>query len=152
MTGKRVLIAEDDESILLLEKKILEGAGYRVDCATSGLTALELVKQNRYAVVVADVMMPGMDGFALTREIEKLYKKAVPVLLVTAVHDALQAAHDRDVKPVSTLQKPFTAGALLTAVKLLEGQAEKTNKPPPKKAPQKKAPQKKGWLGKLISK
>jgi DNA-binding response OmpR family regulator len=163
MTEKRVLIAEDDETILLLEKKILEGAGYRVDCATTGVMALELVKQNRYTLVVADVMMPEMDGFTLTREIEKLYKKSVPVLLVTAVHDALKAAHDRDVKPMSTLQKPFTSAALLTAVKMLEGQAAKAGmdatpkKAPPKKAPQKSPPQKKpspkkGWLEKLISK
>ena len=77
MTGKRVLIAEDDESILLLEKKILEGAGYRVDCATSGLTALELVKQNRYAVVVADVMMPGMDGWAVLAALKAMISRKI---------------------------------------------------------------------------
>ena len=75
MAGKRILIAEDDESILALENQILSEAGYSVDCAKTGTDALALVKENRYAVVVADVMMPGLDGFELTREIERIYKK-----------------------------------------------------------------------------
>ncbi len=161
MAGKRILVVEDDKSILDLEERILLDAGYQVDCSTSGSDALEMVKANHYAVVVADVMMPGMDGFDLTREIEKTFKKSLPVLLVTAIPNALKAAHERDAKPVSTLQKPFTPGALLTAVKLLEGRQEKGAKPPVKngtKPPMKKVlpkrptPPKKGWFGKLISK
>ena len=121
---KRILIAEDDKSICSLEKRILEEAGYEVDCAESGDTALEMARQNRYTVVIADVMMPGLDGFDLTREITKIYQKSVPVLLVTAVQDALKTAHEREAKPMSTLQKPFSPQALLTAVRLLEGQAK----------------------------
>jgi DNA-binding response OmpR family regulator len=154
MNGKRILIAEDDESILLMEKHILETAGYKVDCARDGKTALEMVQQNHYSLVVADVMMPGLDGFDLTREIEKLYHKTVPVLLVTAVPDALKAAHKRDAKPMSTLQKPFTQTALLTAVRMLEFQSSKTvktSRPISQRNKPIEKPQKKGWLEKLLN-
>ena len=120
----RILIAEDDESIMMLEKRILEEAGYEVDCAVSGDQALEMARQNRYALVVADVMMPGMDGIDLTREISKIYQRSVPVLLVTAMNDALKTAHLREAKPISTLQKPFSPQSLLIAVRLLEAHSK----------------------------
>ena len=127
---KRILIAEDDESIMKLEKRILEDAGYAVDCAKTGDMALELVRQFKYALVIADVMMPGVDGFDLTREVKKLYNRKVPVLIVTAMNQPLKAAHERDAKPMSAIQKPFTPQALLTAVRLLEGQQAMMSKPP----------------------
>lgn len=172
MAGSRILIVEDDESILMLEKRILEDAGYVVDCAGAGDQALEMAKLNRYAVIVADVMMPGMDGIELTKEISKIYQRTVPVLLVTAMHDALTSAHNRDAKPMSTLQKPFTPQALLTAVKLLESQSKgggsgvkslpvppmgkplPSQRPPSVKSapPQRPDPskRKKSWLDKLL--
>ena len=151
MTSKRILVAEDDASIRLLEKKILESAGYQVDCAENGDVALEMVKQERYVLVVADVMMPGINGFELTKRIAELYHRTLPVLLVTAVPDPLNAAHAEDAKPMSTLRKPFTAAALLTAVRLLEAQGKKT---PAKEASSPKAPsvekRSKSWFEKLF--
>lgn len=150
---KWILIAEDDESIMNLERRLLEDAGYKVDCAKSGDMAVEMIHQKKYALVVADVMMPGMDGFDLTREIMKIYHKNVPVLIVTAMNEPLKAAHERDAKPMSALQKPFTPQAFLTAVRLLEGQV-KTSAPPkspiePDGNPRKLRPA--GWLDKLFS-
>lgn len=161
MTRTPILIAEDDEAIMLLEKRILEDAGYAVDCAVSGDQALEMARQNRYAVIVADIMMPGLDGIELTKEIAKIYQRTVPVLLVTAVHDALNTAHSRDAKPMSTLQKPFTPQALLTAVTLLASQGKTSGagkKEPPqthsKSAEssnfQSASKRKKSWLEKLL--
>jgi DNA-binding response OmpR family regulator len=161
MVRTPILIAEDDEAIMLLEKRILEDAGYAVDCAISGDQALEMAKQNRYAVIVADIMMPGLDGIDLTKEIAKIYRRTVPVLLVTAVHDALNAAHSRDARPMSTLQKPFSPQALLTAVKLLESQGKtsgavqktspRTNAKPSKSLnSQSISKRKKSWLEKLL--
>ncbi len=149
---KWILIAEDDESIMKLEKRLLEDAGYKVDCAKSGDMALEMIHQKRYSLVVADVMMPGMDGFDLTKEIMKIYNKNVPVLIVTAMNDPLKAAHERDAKPMSALQKPFTPHAFLTAVRLLEGQA-KTSAPhrsPAEPAAHPRKPKPAGWLDKLF--
>jgi DNA-binding response OmpR family regulator len=156
MIQKRILVVEDDSSIRLLEKRILETAGYAVDCAASGEAALELLSANRYTAVVADVMMPGMDGFDLTREIRNRFQKNLPVLLVTAVPDALKAAHQKDAKPLSVIQKPFAPNALVTAVRLLESQVEKPSEKPLEKrekstpnAP-KDPPKKKSWFDKLI--
>lgn len=156
MVAKRILVVEDDGAIMELERRILVDAGYEVDCATSGDDALELISRNAYILVIADVMMPGMDGFDLTKEIKRIYPKGLPVLLVTALGDALKEAHKRDARPTSTLQKPFTKETLLTAVRMLEGQSEQSrakqsavtqrNKPHPKEE------KKKGWLKKLLGK
>jgi DNA-binding NtrC family response regulator len=151
MKPKRILVAEDDISIQRLEKRILEDAGYEVDCADSGEAALELVKQNRYVVVVADVMMPGLDGFQLTKEIAKIYSRSVPVLLVTAMHDALAAAHEQQAKPLSTLQKPFKPQALVTAVRLLESQVKQPEERRSQAKKSKKTEkEKKSWFDKLF--
>lgn len=146
MSSKRILIAEDDISIQQLEKKILETAGYEVDCVENGEAALELIKNHRYSVVVADVMMPGMDGFDLTKAIRKMFDRRLPVVLVTAVPDALNTAHDNEAYPLSVLQKPFTPQGLLTAVKLLESQ-NKVTKPTTTKPY--KQEEKTSWLSKL---
>ena len=164
----RILIAEDDNSIMMLEKRILEEAGYDVDCAVTGDLALAMARENRYSLVVADVMMPGLDGIDLTREIAKIYQSNVPVLLVTAMNDALKTAHLREAKPISTLQKPFSPQALLTAVRLLESHAKSkagsAKKSTPSAPPFKPKPvsknaskptseppkRKKSWLEKLL--
>ncbi len=149
MSSKRVLIAEDDATIRLLEKRILEHAGYEVDCAENGKDALELLNIQQYCVVVADVMMPVLDGYALAKEIKKRFNKSLPVVLVTAVPDAMKAAHEHDAKPLSVLQKPFTPEALLTAVKLLESLNAPQNALPTKAKTAPKSPPK-TWLDKLL--
>ena len=146
MSSKRILIAEDDISIRTLEQRILEAAGYEVDCVDNGDAAIELLKTRRYCVVVADVMMPGMDGFDLTKAIRQMFDKRLPVLLVTAVPDALKTAHDNQAHPLSVLQKPFAPQALITAVNLLASQNTRNAPSPPKPELKEEKP---GWLSKL---
>src|SRR5262249_45757102 len=58
-----VLVVDDSLTTRMLEKSILESAGYDVDVATSGEEALSRVRDQRYALILVDVDMPGMDGF-----------------------------------------------------------------------------------------
>ena len=147
MKQKRILIAEDDPDVLRFETRILENAGYVVDGVASGEGALEMLQQNRYTVVIADVMMPGMDGFDLTKAIRRRFTRKIPVLLVTAVPDPLTAAHQRDAKPIAAIEKPFLSQSLVTAVRLLEEQAEVARR---RAVPIKEAPAPKGWIARLF--
>jgi CheY-like chemotaxis protein len=144
---KRVLIAEDDPEVLMLETRILENAGYVVEGVGSGDAALERLSQNRYCAVVADVMMPKMDGFELTREIRKRFGKTIPVVLVTAIQDPLVAAHEQDAKPIAAIEKPFLSKSLVATVMMLEEQAEAARNKPAVEGTGKKS---KSWLRRLL--
>jgi two-component system chemotaxis sensor kinase CheA len=84
-TQRVVLVVDDSLTTRMLEKSILESAGYEVDLATSGEEGLAKAKRRRYALFLVDVEMPGMDGFAFvqrTREDAEL--RGVPAILVTS--------------------------------------------------------------------
>jgi CheY-like chemotaxis protein len=89
---KRVLVVDDDADIRLLLKTMLLQRGLVVDAADSGKSALELIQQNNYAVVLLDLMMPGMDGFGV---LEKLNDPAMPSPVVLVITGADRASIDR---------------------------------------------------------
>ena len=64
MAGELVLIVEDNDMNLMLARDLLELRGYRVLSAMTGEVGLQLARQHRPAVVLMDVQLPGMDGFA----------------------------------------------------------------------------------------
>jgi two-component system chemotaxis sensor kinase CheA len=80
-----VLVVDDSLTTRMLEQSILESAGYEVDVALSGEEALGLVHAKRYALILVDVEMPGMDGFTF---IERLRAEPalrdIPAILVTS--------------------------------------------------------------------
>lgn len=77
-----ILIVDDDINILQLINIHLSEAGYRVFQAKDGIEALRVLNREACDLAVVDVMMPFMDGYALTREIRKKYD--IPVILLTA--------------------------------------------------------------------
>jgi two-component system chemotaxis sensor kinase CheA len=83
---KRVLVVEDTLTTRTLEKNILEAAGYDVTTAVDGEDALIKLYEKPFDIVVSDVQMPRLDGFALTERIKKDQRfKDLPVILVTAL-------------------------------------------------------------------
>jgi CheY-like chemotaxis protein len=85
---KSILVIDDDPGLLAFLQKRLGEAGYRVVVEVSGTIGFEKMKADPPDLVIADVMMPGMDGFSFVREIrsdEALGK--IPVIIVTAQED-----------------------------------------------------------------
>lgn len=81
----RVLVVDDSLTTRMLERSILESAGYEVDLAVSGEEGLEFARRRRYGIFVVDVEMPGMDGFEFVRATRaESALAAVPAILVTS--------------------------------------------------------------------
>jgi CheY-like chemotaxis protein len=82
----RILVVDDSLTSRTLERNILLAAGYEVDVAADGAEAWTRLCSMKYDVLVADVQMPGMDGFELTRTIRAHAKlRSLPVILVTGL-------------------------------------------------------------------
>jgi len=115
--GKRILVVDDDENILNLEKAILEGKGFDVTGAGGGAEALELLSKEEFHLVLLDVMMPEVDGFTVCRKIKQDPKlKDIPVIFLTAKGGGDALAEGFESGAVMYINKPFTANKLLTIV------------------------------------
>jgi len=84
----RLLVVEDNRDILANLADYLALKGYEVDCAQDGLTGLHLAATQHYDLIVLDVMLPGMDGYALCRRLREGERRDTPVIMLTA-RDAL---------------------------------------------------------------
>ncbi|MDI9369742.1 MAG: response regulator, partial [Synergistota bacterium] len=78
-----ILLAEDDTAIQTGVRDLLESEGYRVTTADDGRSALDLYHKLKPDLVLLDVMMPGMNGYDVCREI-RLQDRHTPVLMLTA--------------------------------------------------------------------
>jgi len=83
-----ILIVEDDPSARFATRKILVKKGYKITVAENGLEGLNLVKKNDYDVIIADWLMPVMDGIELISKIRNEIKKQPIIFLLTAVNSA----------------------------------------------------------------
>ena len=122
---KRILVVDDDENILSLERTILEQKGFDVTTAGGGEDALRLIKQETFDLVLLDVMMPDKDGFEVCRLIKQDARtKTIPVIFLTAKGGGEALAEGFDSGAVMYINKPFTANKLLTIVNTMLEQAE----------------------------
>ena len=120
---KTILLAEDALSTAMLEKNILESSGFSVVIARDGMEALEKAAQEKFDLIITDVLMPRMDGFELTRKIKKdaLYKDIPVIIVTTRETDAdkrlgLEAGADAYI-----LKSEFTSEGLLETIGRLLG-------------------------------
>ena len=112
-----MLIADDDEDILQLLSFRLERAGYEVVLARSGDEALRLALDLLPAVAILDGMMPGLDGFEVTRELRRnAATSTTPVILLTARAQASDIARGMAAGADEYLKKPFDARDLADRV------------------------------------
>ena len=114
---KRILVVDDDDNILNLERTILEQKGFEVTTATGGPEALEILSGRVFDLVLLDVMMPEVDGFTVCRKIKEDPRlKDIPVIFLTAKGGGEALAEGFESGAVMYINKPFTANKLLTIV------------------------------------
>ncbi|WP_203902965.1 response regulator transcription factor [Virgisporangium aliadipatigenens] len=120
METARVLVVDDDEDIRVLVAARLEAAGYRADMVADGPEALRAIRDDKPDLVILDVMMPGMSGFDVCREIREDPAVAdLPVIMLTARDDGVAKLLGRARGADRYLAKPFDAPDLLSAVEEL---------------------------------
>ena len=115
--AKRILVVDDDENILNLEKAILEQKGFEVTVASGGAEALRLLTDGAFDLVLLDVMMPEVDGFTVCRRIKEDQRlRDLPVIFLTAKGGGEALAEGFESGAIMYINKPFTANKLLTIV------------------------------------
>lgn len=120
-----ILVADDDKNTRLLMKAILEGAGYRVFTAVDGQEAMDMLDREHVDLVVLDVMMPQMDGYAFTQTLRQ-GGSTLPILMVSAKQlpadkhrGFLVGTDDYITKPIDEEEMLLRIKALLRRAKIV---------------------------------
>jgi two-component system response regulator MprA/two-component system response regulator TrcR len=116
--GTRILVVEDDPSISRLVQLELEHRRFTVLCARDGPSGLAAVSEFRPAVIVLDIMLPGMDGVAVLRRLREA-GNTVPVIMLTARGDPMDKVHSLDRGADDYLTKPFDVEELMARLRAL---------------------------------
>ena len=122
INSKRILVVDDDPDILLLERKILEREGFVVQTSENGERAMRILADEAFDLVLLDIMMPGIDGFEVSRSLQgQPGRKSIPVVFVTARDDPDTMREGFRSGGTVFLSKPFTANQLVRLVKAMIG-------------------------------
>ena len=114
----RILVAEDEKSLALALKKILEEQNYSVDVVYDGRSAVDYAKEYLYDLLILDVMMPGLNGFETVRALRK-EGFSVPVLMLTARTATRDKVTGLNEGADDYMTKPFETEELLARVQAL---------------------------------
>ena len=116
--GTKILLVEDDHSIASFVQPELEHLGFLVRCAYDGLAALEEAQTFRPALIVLDIMLPGLDGVGVLKRLRHGGSR-VPVIMLTARDTTLDKVHSLDRGADDYLTKPFDIEELLARIRAL---------------------------------
>ena len=111
-----VLVVEDIALNQLLMKTVLNDFGFACDIADNGEIAIELLKKNRYDLILMDLQMPQMNGFEATEYIRKKMKSKIPIIALTADVTTVDLAKCREVGMNDYLAKPLDEQLLYTKI------------------------------------
>ena len=117
-----VLLVEDETNLALIIKDTLEGQDFNIHTASNGEEGLRLFFDIRPDVLVADVMMPRMDGFEMVRRIRQTDRRT-PVLFLTARSAVNDVVEGFELGANDYLKKPFGMQELIVRIKALVGRA-----------------------------
>lgn len=118
MAKEKILIVDDEENILELLNFNLKNAGYEVYTANSGEKALKLAKENKPNLVLLDLMIPGIDGLDVCKEIKRDKDlKETSIIMVTAKGEELDKILGLELGADDYITKPFSIRELLARVK-----------------------------------
>ncbi|WP_234121078.1 response regulator transcription factor [Clostridium hydrogenum] len=118
MAGEKILVVDDEEHIIQLIKFNLEKNGYKVISAIDGIEGLKIAKSERPQLVLLDLMLPGLDGYDVCREIRKDNNISnMPVIMITAKGEELDKILGLELGADDYITKPFSVRELMARVK-----------------------------------
>ncbi len=126
-TSDPILIVEDDRNIASLVETYLEQAGFRTVVANDGRRGLELAQRLHPGLVILDIMLPGMDGWDICRELRKVSQ--VPILILTAREEEVDRIVGFSLGADDYVVKPFSPRELVERVKAILRRARAVEPP-----------------------
>ncbi|BAU15273.1 response regulator receiver sensor signal transduction histidine kinase [Leptolyngbya sp. NIES-3755] len=116
LNNHRVLVVDDIADNLILLQTVLESEGYIVETAQSGKAALDKLEEVKPDLLLLDIMMPGLNGYEVTRQVRQNERfGSVPIVLLTA-HDEFFQKPYREVGANDLIRKPIDFDELLDKV------------------------------------
>lgn len=111
----KVLLVEDNETLAELTQSYLEEAGYKVTIISNGLEAREYIIEQQPDLTVLDLMLPGMDGLEVCRQVRSEYKN--PIIILTAKNDPIDEILGLEIGADDYLAKPVDPKLLLSHIR-----------------------------------
>ncbi len=112
-----ILVVEDEPRILAFVRRGLEAQGFTVDAAADGVTGLRRARERRYDLVVLDLLLPGLDGLAVLRELTRSSPQ-LPVLILSARADVKTKLRGFELGARDYVAKPFSLAELIARVRV----------------------------------
>ncbi len=119
----RIIVIEDDRSILRGLKDNLEYESYEVFTATDGEQGYQLIKEQNPDLIILDLMIPKMDGYELCRKVRS-EGITVPILMLTAKSEEMDRVHGLDIGADDYVTKPFSVPELLARIRAILRRAQ----------------------------
>jgi CheY-like chemotaxis protein len=116
LTGKHILVVEDNAINQMLVKYTLSSSGADIDVCETGTKALEKLHDKEYDVILMDIHMPELDGYQTTEIIRNELKIQTPILAMTALSVTAEQQRCLQVGMNGSISKPFTADGLNDAI------------------------------------
>ncbi len=117
MSESKVLVVDDEKRMVELVKLYLEKEGFIVDEANDGQRALDMVKENKYNLIILDLMLPVVDGWTVCKEIRK--NSDVPIIMLTARGEEFDKVLGFELGADDYVVKPFSPRELTARTKAL---------------------------------
>ena len=120
---QKILVVEDDADIAAIERDYLELNNFQVEIAGDGITGLELGLHGTFDLILLDLMLPGMDGFAVCRRLRE--ETDIPILMVTARREDIDKIRGLGFGADDYIEKPFSPSVLVARVRAHLAQYER---------------------------
>jgi DNA-binding response OmpR family regulator len=122
---EKILIIEDEESILMALEDDLRIEGYEIASAKDGLQGLSMAKEQAYNLLILDIMLPKMDGFEVCKQLRQA-GVTTPILILTAKSQEIDKILGLELGADDYVTKPFSPRELLARVKAILRRAKQT--------------------------
>ena len=120
MAKETILVVDDEEDILELVRHHLKREGYEVQCAATGEKALAAARTGSIALIVLDLMLPGIDGLEVTRKLKNDPRtKHIPILMLTAKGEEADVVTGLELGADDYVTKPFSPRILLARTRAI---------------------------------